>query len=400
MRIGLFGGTFAPPHNTHVEIVDKSIKQLKLDKIYVMPCGIPPHKTTNTSVQDRLAMTELAFAHLPRVVVDDYEINKPTVGYTYQSLEYLKDMYPLDTLYLIIGGDSFDAFESWEKPERIAQLAILAICERQGIDVDFNKRAGEIINKYRATVVRVKVNQSMISSTLIRTDYQFGNIPNLYVPTRVDAYICYNNLYSQHRDKVEMVRALLTDDKFTHTYGVVITGLAVGKGMVDEDKIFLACLLHDCAKYIKKDQYAKYGFVPPAGMPNSIIHGPLGARVANKLFGITDEEILDAIYYHTMARANMTMLDKIVYIADKIEPNRNYPTNHLAGSTLDQTFVNVLREVVRVEKDKNHDLSLADTQSAIWQYLTDKSITDNQQDNQEDNQQDNPQGEDNESRIS
>ena len=117
-----------------------------------------------------------------------------------------------------------------------------------------------------------------------------------------------------------------------HSIGVMNTAINLAKAHdYDIEKARIAGLLHDCAKYRDRSYLLKrandFGIILDNIMLENteLIHGPLGAKVAKYEFGVSDEEILDAICYHTTGRENMTTLDKIIYIADYIEPNRDFP---------------------------------------------------------------------------
>ena len=135
MKVGIFGGTFNPPHKTHLMLAENAIKQLGLDKLLVFPCGYPPHKNCDVDASHRLQMTRLAFAHLPQVVVDDYEINASGKSYTAKTLQYVKQIYPNDQLYLIIGADSLAYLQDWYQPQTILQLAQVVVYGRSGVDL-------------------------------------------------------------------------------------------------------------------------------------------------------------------------------------------------------------------------------------------------------------------------
>ena len=107
MKIGIFGGTFNPPHNTHVNIARQAVAQLRFDKLLVVPCGIPPHKYCGVDKLVRLQLCNLAFAGVACSDVTevwDYEIRKDTASYTVETLREVKRLYPDSELYLIIGG--------------------------------------------------------------------------------------------------------------------------------------------------------------------------------------------------------------------------------------------------------------------------------------------------------
>ena len=335
MKIGLFGGTFNPPHKTHVNMARQAVKQLQLDKLIVMPCGDPPHKKTDVDKLARLAMCQIAFDGIGEV--SDYEITKTGKSYTVDTLQHLHELYPNDQFYLIIGEDSFRDFEKWYMPQQILHLATLAVCERGGVD------SATMSQKYHGKIAKVTFEPTNTSSTEIRLRYNFG-LPNTqFVDQAVDNFVVQNNVYASKTQVVQKLATYITDKKrFEHTYYVVKRGLELAPSHLKE-KAFWACLLHDCAKNLQAHTHANYGF-DAQNMPRPIVHAFLGALVAEKDFGITDLEILDAIRYHCTARPNMTELDMLVYVADKTEETRPFPTEHLLQGTLKDMFVACLVE--------------------------------------------------------
>ena len=335
MKIGLFGGTFNPPHKTHLNMARQAVTQLQLDKLIIMPCGDPPHKKTDVDKFARLEMCKIAFQGIGEV--SNYEITKSGKSYTVDTLQHLQEIYPNDQLYLIIGEDSFRDFEKWYQPQQILQMATLAVCERGGVD------SSAMEQKYLDKIAKVSFEPTDVSSTEIRLRYNFRLPNNQFVDEAVDNYITQNNVYASKTEVVDKLRTYVTDPKrFNHTYYVVKRGLELAPSYLKE-KTFWACLLHDCAKNLTAERYANYGF-DPQGMPRPIIHAFLGALVAERDFGITDVEILDAIKYHCTARPNMTELDMLVYVADKTEQTRPFPTDHLLKGTLIDMFVACLVE--------------------------------------------------------
>lgn len=339
MRIGIFGGTFNPPHNTHVLIAEQAKKQLKLDKLLVFPCGDPPHKHSDVGKRVRFKMAQLAFENIGEVC--DYEVNKPGKSYSSETVEYVAERYPDAELFLIIGGDSFYEFDTWHLPKQIAQKATIAVVARGKLipeaDVD------DFCRRFQAKVVQILTEPNGVSSSEIRLSYAFGIEQSQLVPQKVDEYIRRAGLYAEYLPFVEKLKTMLAPKRFSHTFYVAKRGLELCKGK-DERRVFLACLLHDCAKYIPAENYAKYGFTRPADMPEPVVHAFLGAIVAQKEFGITDQKVLRAIKYHCTAKAKMSWLAKIVYVADKTEETRPYPTEHLLCGTLDENFVACLVE--------------------------------------------------------
>lgn len=136
------------------------------------------------------------------------------------------------------------------------------------------------------------------------------------------------------------LRVMETSIKLANIYGV------------DIDKASKAALLHDCGKLLSRINLLKmansFGIILDSVMEDNpdLIHGPLGAKIAEVVYKVEDREILDAIYYHTTGRENMTLLDKIIYIADYIEPNRNFPglkeIRELAFIDIDQSIMKAM----------------------------------------------------------
>lgn len=362
MKIGLFGGTFNPPHNTHVNIVRQAVKQLHTDKLLLVPCGDPPHKYCDVDKLLRLELCRRAFDGVTDCGVTevfDYEIMRSGKSYTVETLREVKRLYPDAELYLIIGGDSLADFSKWYRPDEIARLATLAVAERAG--EAFDEAAAKAASNYGADAVRLDITPNAVSSSEIRLRYQFGMDNSSLVPKAVDDFVMSRGLYCNYRDTATKLKGYLTPQRLSHTFYVVKRGLEFASAD-NYDKVFLACLLHDCAKYVSERDYAKYGFTPPKAMPQPVIHSFLGALVAQADFGVTDKEVLDAIAYHTTGRPNMTELDKIVYVADKTEQTRPYPLEHLLQGNLDEIFLKCLAEAneYRVEAHGDTDFELTD----------------------------------------
>lgn len=339
MKIGLFGGTFNPPHNSHIQIARSAKHELQLDELIVMPCGDPPHKTCGVDGNTRLELSRLAFGDF--ATVSDYEINKSGKSYTVETLEHLQAVYPSATLYLIIGEDSFRDIGLWYKASEIVRKATVVVAGRKGVKVGDSRH---FVEKNGGKVLFLQCDATDVSSSEVRLRYDFDYDADKFVPPLVDEYIRKNGLYAPHKALTQKLKNYLKPTRFSHTFYVTERGLEFAGGK-DVEKVFTACALHDVAKYVGKEDYAKYGFVAPEDAPEPVIHAFLGKNVALLDFGITDDEILDAIYYHTTARRGMTWLDKVVYTADKTERSRSYDVEHLLKKgNLDDIFVATLVE--------------------------------------------------------
>ena len=130
-RLGVFGGSFDPPHNTHVALVEAAVKQLQLDELRVFPTGQAWHKPRRLSAPEhRLAMAREAFGGLPRVVVDDREMRRPGPTYTVDTLDELRAEYPGARIFLLMGADQAAALPTWHRWREIMQIATVSIAGR------------------------------------------------------------------------------------------------------------------------------------------------------------------------------------------------------------------------------------------------------------------------------
>ncbi len=130
-RIGVFGGSFDPPHNAHIALAKAALAQFELDALLIVPTGQAWHKARTLSAPEhRLAMTRLAFEDVPRVQVDDRELTRAGPTFTIDTLQALQAENPQAQLYLFIGADQFQSFRQWHKWQEILQLAIICIADR------------------------------------------------------------------------------------------------------------------------------------------------------------------------------------------------------------------------------------------------------------------------------
>ncbi|MDR0276054.1 MAG: nicotinate (nicotinamide) nucleotide adenylyltransferase [Burkholderiaceae bacterium] len=132
-RIGLFGGAFDPPHLAHVALARAAIGQLQLGRLHIVPTGHAWHKPLVLSpAADRLAMCKLAFAGLPKALVDDRELRRTGPTCTIDTLAELRALYPQAALFLLIGDDQAAAFHTWQRVQEILAIATISIAIRQG----------------------------------------------------------------------------------------------------------------------------------------------------------------------------------------------------------------------------------------------------------------------------
>lgn len=158
MKIGIFGGTFDPIHNGHINAIVESYLKLQLDKMIVIPTYLSPFKeSVNTSSESRLEMISLSLNHYDFIDIDTFEILGEQTSYTYDTLLYLKEKWPNDDLYFIIGTDQYQSFKAWRNSELLHDLAQFVIINREDTDIEIH-----------APFIPLKINTVEVSSTLIR----------------------------------------------------------------------------------------------------------------------------------------------------------------------------------------------------------------------------------------
>ena len=156
MKIGIYGGTFNPPHRGHVLAASSAVRELGLNRLIVMPAGTPPHKEVpagNPDGEERLTLARLAFSEVERAEVSDYEVASAGTDYTIDTLTHYSEQFPGDELILITGGDMFRTLPEWKNGEEILRRFSVAVLAREFEEGDELAAAAESYRKdYRATV--------------------------------------------------------------------------------------------------------------------------------------------------------------------------------------------------------------------------------------------------------
>ncbi len=351
MKIGIYGGTFDPVHNGHIALAEQALKTLQLDFLYIMPNGNPPHKEKEEDKLHRLEMVKLAFGALEKTVISDYEIQKESYSYTAETLMYLREKHPEDTFYLIMGMDSLQSIFSWKQPEIVCSLATLAVAHRPGYPVDeaLLKRLQET---YDARLSFLPMEYD-ISSTNLRQQLKKGGYLFDKMPLSLVRYILKHGLYGcssvQEYDfyETELPR-YIEEKRFCHSLGVAATAYFLALRYGEDCRLaYQAGLLHDIAKRMKPQQQLelskKIKLHPDEIAYPKMLHAPAGAGFVKKQYGIKDKKLLSGIRYHTMGHKDMSLFDKIIYMADYIEPYRSFEgveeLRELAFSDIDRSII-------------------------------------------------------------
>lgn len=196
MRIGIYGGSFNPVHNGHIHLALSASEELNLDKIYLVPSGISPHRSSAEYAppEDRLEMLKIACAVSEKLDVCDYEIKSDRKSYTIYTIEEFRRCFPDDELFLLIGSDMLMIFETWNRFEDILKEVTLAVVSRKNGDIEVLEEKAEKLRKYgKITVCRAEPLE--ISSTEIRKKIEKNEKFSCYLDKNVVQYITLKNLY-------------------------------------------------------------------------------------------------------------------------------------------------------------------------------------------------------------
>lgn len=383
-KIAIMGGTFNPIHYGHLVAAEAVRQEMNIEKIIFIPTGRPPHKknTDDEHAEHRYLMTVLATVTNPHFDVSRMEIERSGLTYTIDTVREIRSLCkPNTSVFFITGADAVNQILTWKDSE-----ALLSLCEFVAVTRPGHKKEkllesiDSIQNKFKSRLHFLEVPALAISSTDIRNRVMAGKTIKYLLPETVEDYILKFGLYkspSFYDDDMERINkqlhSILSPERFLHTQGVIQEAEKLAEAYsADKNRAILAALLHDCAKeypnseklnmckkyHIKIDDVIKH-------QPD-LAHSFLGAEVAHSEYDIKDDEILDAIRYHTTGRKNMSMLEKIIYISDYIEPNRKpFPgiekARLLAYLDLDKAMYFCLKNTIEYNRQKKrmiHPLSL------------------------------------------
>ncbi len=355
MKRGFLGGTFNPPHLGHIHAARAAVEQLGLNELYLIPTGEPPHKDLpedTATAEQRLEMTRLAAAELPNARALDLEIRREGPSYSVLTAQELLDEDPGGELWLLCGTDMFLTLDRWYKADWLLKnLHIAAYPRRSGEIPDLEEKAEVLRRRWGARVELIRLDPLEISSTNVRTALQQGGGSRM-LGDRIYAYILRNRLYGVRPEPEALWRLalpLLEKKRVPHVRGCreEARRLAIRWG-ADADEAERAAILHDVTKKMPAEEQLRlctaYGIIPgigrkaaPVGEDEAallsaefarrypkVLHAFSGAAIAWAEFGISPQ-VRDAIMWHTTGKRDMTLLEKIIWLADYIEPTRTMP---------------------------------------------------------------------------
>ena len=386
-RIGIYGGTFNPPHLGHMLAARQAVRLLRLDRLLLIPDRVAPHKVLpegSASPEERMQMLRLAAAGIEKAEVSDIELRREGTSFTYLTILELKQLYPEAELVLIMGTDMFLSFDKWRETKIITDHAALGVLyrgekgEKAAIDA---KKAEMEANGVKVELIENEV--TAISSTDLRRMLVFG-CAEPFLPEGVGAYIREKGLYGTGRDYrnlseeelEQVVVSLLKPNRVAHVLGCRDMAVELAKHWgADETDAARAGLLHDITKAIdgplQLTLCSEYGTMLSdfSRRYPKTLHALTGSLVADRIFG-EKEAVVNAIRHHTTGKANMSLLEKIIYIADYVEPNRTIAgvdqLRHLAFTDLDAALKMGLQMTVSYLNEQGSEVSPESREALAW----------------------------------
>ena len=334
MKIGIFGGTYNPVHLGHIWTARHVRDELGLDKLYMVAAADPPHKPDPKRLDagTRYRMLDLALDGEKRLFPSDVEIKREGKSFTVDTLSHFKGQYRGAELFLIVGGDMLENFPEWREPGRILSMAKLVTVGRPDSDRDLDGIARSITERFGGKVILSEYYGPDISSTEVRRRMLEAEPVDRLVPRRVEHYLYENAVYFP--EELAAIRkrlaGVIKKKRLNHTMLACCEAVKLAERYgADTKKARIAALLHDCIKLPNKEllEYCEENHIDISEEERNnpyLIHSRLGAVLAMEEYGVTDPEVLSAIRNHTLGRVGMSLMDKIIYVADKIEPTREF----------------------------------------------------------------------------
>lgn len=341
-RLGIYGGSFSPPHLGHLHAALHFYDEAALDKLIIMPAGKPPHKSLDNGASDldRLVMCQLLFSDENtkerNISVSDYELSKAGSSFTYLTLSHFKNE---DTeLFFLCGSDMFLSLDTWRHPEIIFSLCTIFCCSREEDDMAaLQAKKEEFEARYGAKILLSKADPFPVSSSQLRNELLLGKSTEGLLDKTVDRYIHEKGLYGNLEDLVSLrrfVQSKISQKRFEHVLGVekecAYLALCCGMGMGETVDLRRAALLHDITHEMSVDEQIKLIKHYEEPLPEdaekhpSVLHQYSGAVYVRHSFPYS-KEVANAIACHTTGCSEMSLFDRIICLADYIEEGRKYP---------------------------------------------------------------------------
>lgn len=349
MKIILFGGSFDPIHLGHIALAQCALEQIHADALWMIPVlNNPFDKVGTASGAQRCKMIEIATRNMDKIHVCDIELKQDPSkkSYTYDTIIALKQRYPQDDFYYMMGMDQVEKFHLWYQHEALSQLVQLLAFDRLGYD-------GNHENLQRFHFIKLKIEPRDDASHAIRS----GHLE--YLDPEVLRYISKQGLYLE-----TMIKPWMSDRRYQHTLSMAKLARELAKSNgVDPKKTYIAGLLHDVAKELDQKQALEWmnlHYPEHVEEPYPIWHQWLSSYIAKTYFLVEDKDILKAIEDHTTGSLTMTKMGMCIYCADKYDPSRDYDASieiALCHEDIVEGFKQCLKDFYQFSKKKQRSIT-------------------------------------------
>ena len=351
MKIAIYGGSFNPPHLGHVEAARTVASALAPDRLLIVPASVPPHKELadgSPTAQQRLELCRLAFADIPGAEISEMELRREGKSYSYDTVRLLREENPDAQLILVVGTDMLLSFEKWYQFRYLLENCTLAVLARGEDDLDELRAAAAYLRTtYDADVTVLPHEPIAISSETIRERLETRGGED-YLSDAVYAEIIRHRYYGARPSLPwlrEKVLEHLDEHRVAHVAGCESEAVRLAMHWGEDPELAAeAGILHDITKSLSYDEQLqlceKYGIINDNSELEApkLLHAKTGAAMARELFGVSDT-VYEAIRWHTTGKPDMSLFEKILYLADYIEPTRDFEgidaLRELAFSDLD-----------------------------------------------------------------
>ncbi len=385
MKTVIFGGSFNPPHIGHYEMIKLLEERSDVEKILLVPNKAPVHKVGFgfADNSERLNMVKLLAQDFSKAEVSSMEIEREEKSYTYLTLLELLKKDPSREFWFLMGADMLVTLKSWFEYKKLSKICKFLAVFRQGEDMKRYLASLKELKEDGVVIESVEADITEVSSTDVRRKIGLGENVSRLVPEKILKYIESSNLYKEKRDMdidelKRHIKDRLTEKRYHHSLCVADEAVRLADRYgADKQKAYLAGLLHDVLKDTSNNEQLK--FAKEFGIMLSdleisapkLYHSLIGCEYVKRILGINDEEIYGAIKYHTTAKADMTLLEKVIYLADYTSLDRDYNGVEMMREAVEKGLQPALKEALdfTVSDLRSRNVPVhPDTLAAWYQY--------------------------------
>ncbi len=352
----IFGGGFDPIHLGHINMARLASKYFDADVVFV-PSPISIWKEESAPIKDKVEMIKLSIQGFKRFSIDLFEVSSgKEQNYSIDTVRYFEKKYPHDQLFYLIGGDQVNEFHRWKDAIELSKIAKIIFMSRPNIELNEDN-----IKKYNMTMLPGRMME--ISASDIRSFH------SLKLDEKVIKYIEDKELYY-----IKKIKSYLKPKRYDHSKAVANLAYQIAKKhhLRNSDLYYISGFLHDIGKEHNGNEIMKKHYRRYLDMPSFSFHQFVGSYIAKTDFNIQNRSIIKAITFHATGNAKMDRMGKVIYAADKIDPNRNYDSKYMIDAIIkdiDDGFKLVLGENKKFLEEKGKNINNRLTQSCFDYYL-------------------------------